>query len=291
MINMKLWLKDKKNFIIFCCLIWFFCAGVSFIVVSILNTKVKNKILNSGISIVKNYSDRASLPLLEQDLKQLSILLDEIALIPDVVNSAIVDHRNNIIAYANAEMASHVYKKGTHVKGSVSYWEEGLFNVKQVINFSSNVMYADTKIGEIYLSFNTDKILENKKWFSSLFIYSFAIMLVLTISFYHKELFYIIKRLKTDWLNAASVRADLSDHADIPCPMCGSELQFSGEIFGEISTNRFLLKCSMGSEQENTASSSSESLNLSEIDRRKDLRLLKRKVTVRCLDILKRLYL
>ena len=288
---MKLWLKDKKNFIIFCCLIWFFCAGVSFIVVSILNSKVKNKILKSGISIVKNYSDRASLPLLEQDIKQLSILLDEIALSPDVVNSAIVDHRNNIIAYANAEMASHVYKKGTHVKGSVSYWEEGLSNVKQVINFSSNVMYADTKIGEIHLSFNTDKILKNKKWFSSLFVYSSVIMLVLIISFYRKELFYIIEGLKTDCLNAASLRADLSDPADITCPMCGSGLQFSRDAFGEISTNRFLLECSMRSEQENTLSGTSESANLSKIDKRKDLKLLKRKVTVRCLDILKRLYL
>ena len=225
--------------------------------------------------MAKVFSSRVSLPLLELDMPTLSALLTEATGNSDIVYAAIVDHKNNIIAYTNVELIMSIVKEGVRTFDQVSFWEGNSSDHKKIINFSSDVTYAETKIGEIYLAISASEIDKFKKLFGLGALSSFTVLLFVIIVLYYKKIRLIAIRLRAAYISQTCSSSAVAETICIVCPLCGTNQPFSRDVFN--------------SKLKPEVSDKSKNIFLSEIDRRKDLGWLKHQVIVRCIEIIKKL--
>ena len=235
------------------------------------------------------FSSRAGLPLLELDMPTLSALLSDSTSSSDIVYAAVVDYKNNVIAYTNVELIMSVKKKGALTVDQVSFWEGDSSDYKRIVNFSSDVTYAGTKIGEIYLAISAAEIDKLKRRFGFVALSSFTIMLLVIIVLYYKELRSIVGKLRAAYRSQAGSKGIFAETTCIACPLCGTNKPFSQEVFNCINLNRSRIIRSTNSELKPGGSDKSKDIFLSEIAKRKDLSGLKRQVIVRCIEIIKKL--
>ena len=252
-------------------------------------SRVRKTISQSGVEMAKVFSSRVSLPLLELDMPTLSALLSEATSKSDIVYAAIVDHKNNIMAYTNVELIMSIKKEGALTVDQVTFWEGDSSDYKRIVSFSSDVIYAETKIGEIYLAISAAEIDKFEKRFGFGALSSFTILLFVTIVLYYKEVRSIVSKLRAGYRSQAGSRGILAEMTSIACPLCGTNKPFSQEVFNCINLNRFKIIRSTNSELKPEGSDKSKDIFLSEIAKRKDLGWLKRQVIVRCIEIIKKL--
>ena len=219
----------------------------------------------------------------------LSALLSESTSSSDIVYAAIVDHKNNIIAYTNVELIMSIMKKGARTVDQVSFWEGNSSDHKKIINFSSDVTYAETKIGEIYLAISAAEIDKFEKRFGFGALLSFPVLLFVIIVLYYKNFRSRVNKLRTAYRSQAGSKGVFAETTRIACPLCGTNQPFSQEVFNCINLNRFKIIRSTNSELKPEGSDKSKDIFLSEIAKRKDLGWLKRQVIVRCIEIIKKL--
>ena len=239
--------------------------------------------------MAKVFSSRVSLPLLELDMPTLSALLAEATDNSDIVYAAIVDHKNNIIAYTNVELIMSIVKEGVRTFDQVSFWEGNSSDHKKIINFSSDVIYAETNIGEIYLAISAAEIDKFKKLFALGALSSFTVLLFVIIVLYYKNFRLIGSKLRAAYISQACSSNTFAETTCISCPLCGTNQPFSHEVFNCTNLNRFRIIQSANSKLKPGVSDKSKDVFLSEIDRRKDLGWLKRQVIVQCIEIIKKL--
>ena len=106
-------------------------------ITSIKISRVRKSISQSGVEMAQVFSIRASLPLLELDMPALGALLSESTSSSDIVYAAIVDHKNNILAYTNVELITSIMKEDVRTVDQVSFWEGNSSDRKKIITFSS----------------------------------------------------------------------------------------------------------------------------------------------------------
>ena len=285
---MKLVQKNRSRLIL-CLLVWWMCIAVFYMITAIKISRVRKTISQSGVEMAGVFSSRASLPLLELDMPTLSALLSDCTSSSDIVYAAIVDHKNNVIAYTNVELIISIKKEGALTVDQVSFWEGDSSDYKRIVNFSSDVTYAGTKIGEIYLAISAAEIDKLKKRFGFVALSSFTIMLLVIIVLYYKELRSIVGKLRAAYRSQAGSKGIFAETTCIACPLCGTNKPFSQEVFNCINLNRFRIIRSTNSELKPEGSDKSKDIFLSEIAKRKDLGWLKRQVIVRCIEIIKKL--
>jgi hypothetical protein len=252
-------------------------------------SRVRKTISQSGVKMARVFSSRASLPLLELDMPTLSALISGSTSSSDIVYAAIVDHKNNVMAYTNVELIMSIKKEGALTVDQVTFWEGDSSEYKRIVNFSSDVTYAGTKIGEIYLAISAAEIDKFEKRFSFGALSSFIILLFVIIVLYYKEVGSIVSKLRSGYRPQAGSRGVFAETTCIACPLCGTNKPFSQEVFNCINLNRFRIIRSTNSELKPGASDKSKDIFLSEIAKRKDLGWLKRQVIVRCIEIIKKL--
>ncbi|MDL1967300.1 MAG: hypothetical protein LWW97_01810 [Deltaproteobacteria bacterium] len=285
---MKL-LKKNRNRLILCIVVWWMCIAVFYMITASKISRVGKTISQSGVEMAKAFSSSVSLPLLELDMPTLSALLSEATSNSDIVYAAIIDHKNNIVAYTNVELIMSAMNESTRTVDQVSFWEGNSYDHKKNINFFSDVTYAETKIGEIYLAFSAAEIDKFKKRFGSVALSSFTIMLLVIIVLYYKELRSIVSKLRVAYRTQAGSMGIFVETTCIVCPLCGTNQPFSQEVFNCINLNKFKIIRSTNSELKPERSDKSKDIFLSEIAKRKDLGWLKRQVIVRCIEIIKKL--
>ncbi|MBW1834147.1 MAG: hypothetical protein JRG74_06320 [Deltaproteobacteria bacterium] len=285
---MKL-LQKNRNRLILCLVVWWICIAVFYMITSIKISLVRKSINQSGVKMAGVFSSRAGLPLLELDMPTLSALLSEAAGNSDIVYAAIIDHKNNIIAYTNVELIMSTMNERARTVDQVSFWEGNSSDYKRIVNFSSDATYAGTKIGEIYLAISAAEIDKFEKRFGFVALSSFTIMLLVIIVLYFKELRSIVSKLRAAYRSQAGSRGVFAGTTCITCPLCGTNKPFSQEIFNCINLNRFRIIRSTNSELKPEGFDKSKDIFLSEIAKRKDLGWLKRQVIVRCIEIIKKL--
>ena len=286
---MKL-VRKKRSRLILCLLVWWMFIAVFYMITSIKISRARKAISQSGVEMAGVFSSRASLPLLELDMPTLSALLSDSTSSSDIVYAAIVDHKNNVIAYTNVELIMSIKKEGALTVDQVSFWEGDSSDYKRIVNFSSDVTYAGTKIGEIYLAISAAEIDKFKKRFGFGALSSFTILLFVIIVLYYKEFRSIVSKLRAAYRSQAGSRGVLAEEmASIACPLCGTNKPFSQEVFNCINLNRFRIIRSTNTKLKPGMSDKSKDIFLSEIAERKDLGWLKRQVIVRCIEIIKQL--
>jgi hypothetical protein len=265
------------------------CIAVFYMITSIKISRARKTISQSGVEMAGVFSSRASLPLLELDIPTLSALLSDSTSSSDIVYAAIIDHKNNIMAYTNVELIMSAMNESVRTVDQVSFWEGDSSDYKRIVNFSSDVTYAGTKIGEIYLAISAAEIDKFKKRFDFVALSSFTIMLLVIIVLHYKDFRSIGRKLKAAYRSQAGSRGVLAEMPSIACPLCGTNKPFSQEVFNCINLDRFRIIRSTNSELKPEGSDKSKDIFLSEIAKRKDLGWLKRQVIVRCIEIIKKL--
>jgi uncharacterized membrane protein affecting hemolysin expression len=280
----------NKRVLIFCLLAWLMIVLVTYVIVRISIGQVKRNISQSGIAMATGFSNEVSLPLLERDMAMLSRLLHEATDNPSVVYAAIIDHKNNIVAYTNAELIMPVNKGGfARTIDRVSFWEGFAADQKKIFSFSTNVTYAGTKIGEIYLALSAIEINHFKRRFSLITISSLGGLLLLAVLLHFSHLSLTAKRSRGQKSPLAAEEVPLGNMAHMACPLCGSHKPFTDEAVSRVNLDGFVFLRAANGEPGAARSSTSQGISLSEIGEREGLGWLKRQVIFRCTEIIRKL--
>jgi hypothetical protein len=278
----------NKRVLIFCLLAWLMIVLITYVIVRINIGRVKRDISQSGIAMATGFSTKVSLPLLERDVAMLSQLLHEATDNPSVVYAAIIDHKNNIVAYTNAELIMPVNKGGfARTINRVSFWEGFAADQGKIFSFSTNVTYAGTKIGEIYLALSAVEINQFKRRFGVITMSSFGALLLLAVVLSLRDVTAKGSRGQQGPLRAEQV--PLKKMAHMACPLCGSHKPFTDEAVSRVNLEGFLFLRAGNGEPGAAGSSKSQGISLTDLGGTEGLEWLKRQVIFRCTEIIRKL--
>jgi hypothetical protein len=280
----------NKRVLMFCLLAWLLLVLITYGIVRISIGRVKRNISQSGIAMATAFSEKVGMPLLERDMATLSRLLHEATDNPSIVYAAIIDHKNNIVAYTNAELIMPV-NKGAFARtiDRVSFWEGFAADRKKIFSFSTNVTYAGTNIGEIYLALSAIEINHFKHRFSLITISSFGVLLLLAVVLSFSDLTLTAKgsRGPKSALRAGHVPLGKTSH--MACPLCGLDKPFTHEAVSRVNLDGFVCLRAGDGEPGTAKSSKSEGMSLTDIGETEGLGWLKRQVVFRCTEIIRKL--
>ena len=148
---------------------WWLAMLIVYSVIALRTNHHKGKLRETGIQIAKEFSKRVSLPLLERNSQSIHKLLTDAAGKTDVIYASVVDHRNKVVAFTGT---GHLMPDKTETARSVdkvSMWEGGFASHARILNFVSDITYADTKIGEIFIGLSTPESFQVQKHENALF--------------------------------------------------------------------------------------------------------------------------
>jgi uncharacterized membrane protein affecting hemolysin expression len=280
----------NKRVLIFCLLAWLMIVLITYVIVRINIGRVKRDISQSGIAMATGFSTKVSLPLLERDVAMLSQLLHEATDNPSIVYAAIIDHKNNIVAYTNAELIMPVNKGGfARTVNRVSFWEGFAADQKKIFSFSTDVTYAGTKIGEIYLALSAVEINQFKRRFSVITISSLGVFLLLAVVLSLTDVTLTAKRPRGQQGPLRAEQVPLKKMAHMACPLCGSQKPFSDKAVSRVNLEGFLFLRAGNGEPGAAGSSKSQGISLTDLGETEGLEWLKRQVIFRCTEIIRKL--
>jgi len=281
--------RIKTSRLLLCVAIWWLVLAIGYMIVSYKIDKFKNDITRTGVAFLQEVTDRISLSLLEYDLKSLRKILQDVEKKPGVLYASIIDHKNKIVAYTDPGQLIPDESKSVSRSDHVFFWEGSSVGHSRIINFSTDLTYAGTKIGEIFLTFSAALINRMKYGFILTAISSFIILLLVLTGLYFKGFRPITYALKTRYSKKLTFPLGFSESSNIACPLCGAEQTFSRERFTDINLDRFLIIQSAQNVSDPDRFRLPRGISLSEISNREDLVWLKRQVVLRCIEIIKRL--
>ena len=269
--------------------IWLIVILIAYVVVSFKVERIKNDITQAGVDLLQEISVKISMPLLEQDVNALGKILQDVAKKPGVLFSSIIDHNNQMIASTENSPLTTVKRENVSGSGNVSYWEETPDSHINVINFSTDVSYAGTKIGEIFLTFSCDRINRIKKRFFLITISSFILLAFVVTVHHFKGLKSITDELQPGYCPNITFPLEILEGSNIVCPLCEGEQPFSRKLFTQFNPDTFLIVQPAQDAHNPSQFASLKGIRLSELSNRKDLLWLKRQVVFRCTEIIKKL--
>ena len=272
-------LTGKK--MILCLVAWFVICTIFYILIHIREDNRQQALIKVGVSISKDISSQSGLPLLERNIKLLSRIIEKITQKPEVVFASIIDHKNKIIAYTDQKQFLALDQQKAGVVEDVHYWRISNPNHQRVMNFSSDVTFSGTRVGEVFISLATENIGQLKR----LFVF-FAVSTLLAIVFLftivnYKDCFSWLKTLNTNLKSHKKpVLNDFRD-SEISCPLCGNQENFSSDGFHIPDLEKFpILKQS---------SETNNSVLLQEIAKVEQLNWLKRQIVIQCTRIINKI--
>jgi len=150
--------RYTRKIFILCLLTWFVLCSVLYIVVHLWEKNRKSDLVKIGIAISKDISSQSGLPLLERKIDHLGRLIEGITEKPEVVFASIIDHRNKLIAYTDQDQFFTFSKTKSDELEGVHYWNISDLNHQKVMNFSSEITFSGTRIGEVFISLAAEKM-------------------------------------------------------------------------------------------------------------------------------------
>ena len=279
----------KKSRLFLCVAIWWLVIVIGYVIISFKIEKFKNHITQSGVALLHEVTGKTSLPLLERDVKSLRKILQDVEKRPGVSYASIIDHKNKIIAYTDPNQLVPVKSERVSRSDHVSFWEGSSAGHSRTINFSTDIIYAATRIGKFYLSYSAAWINRIKYGFILIAISSFIILVFVLTGLYFKGFRPITGALKARYRPKVSFAPGFFENSNMSCPLCGVEQPFSRERFSDINLDKFLIVKSVQDRSNPVGFRPLKGIRLSEVSNRKDLLWLKRQVIFRCTEIIKKL--
>ncbi|MBC2713107.1 MAG: hypothetical protein HGJ94_19590 [Desulfosarcina sp.] len=272
-----------------CLFIWWVVAVFFYLFIAAKETNLVSRVTETGIKTVLESAEQAGLPLLERDVQALTRLTQDVATVKGVVNVSIIDHKNKIIAFTNPDQLLSMSSKSVQLKDGASYWPHTLDDGIRAVCFSTSIIYAGTKIGEVFLAMDARGPAGLTTAFFLMALVSFVlivfVLLVLDFHGVHPLKAAIRERINT-WVGSDR---DLPHDREVICPVCGSHKPLTRSFLLQANLDRYPVVRSARKENETAQLLLAKGVNLREISRREDLGWLRRQMIHRCADIIKKL--
>ena len=257
-------------------------------IISLRSDRHKNRLTESGIKMTHEFSELVSLPLLEKNDQTIHSLLTDAANKKDVIYASVVDHRNKVIAFTGTGHLMPDMTDVAHAVEKVSVWEGGFASHAKFLNFASDVTYAGTKIGEIFIGLSTGETFQNRNIFLIIAGLSCLALLVFILVFrYRSTRGFLMKAFNFNRSNSA-IKSN-GNESLVVCPLCGLQTPFSDRVFHRSKLNRFLT-IGIANDGPNTGNvAHGKIIDLNDLARKEDLSWMRRLIVERCTEIIKKL--
>lgn len=265
-------------------LIWWLVMLAAYSILSLRVNHLKHRLKSAGIELTKEFANLVSLPLLEKDSQSIHKLLTEAANRPGVFYASVVDHRNKVVAFTGTGHLMPDMTATTQPVENVSIQEGGFATHDRIVNFVSDITYAGTKIGEIFIGLSTPKTIQTHKIFMTIAVVSGLLLLILIALLRYPSIKATFTKLFQPGPSATKIETS-AKAVSVACPLCGTQKPLSATIFKPSTMDSLLT-----SEQiEQHAHDSGIADNPATVTKSDDLSWLRRQIILRCTEIIKRL--
>ncbi|MBW2487338.1 MAG: hypothetical protein JRE72_07950 [Deltaproteobacteria bacterium] len=268
--------------------VWWLVMLVVYSLLSLRVNHLKNRLTKTGIELTTELASLVSLPLLERDSQSIHRLLTEAAGKPGVFYASVVDHRNKVVAFTGT---GHLMPNMTPTARSVekvSIREGGFASHAKIINFVSDITYAGTKIGELFIGLSTPGAIQTRKIFTVVAVASGLLLLLLVILFRYQSIRETLTKTFAVTPSTAKIETD-AQGAPIACPLCGTRKPLAATLFKQSNLDPHLkggLTTQTANVNREAAGSDKSAQTHGGSD---DLLWLKRRIILRCAEIIKKL--
>jgi len=269
-------------------LIWWLAMLIVYSIITLRVNHLKAQLRQSGVEITNTFSSRASLPLLERDSQSIHSLLTEAVNQANVVYASVVDHRNKVVAFTGTGHLMPDMTAAARSVEKVSMWEGGFASHARILNFVSDINYASTKIGEIFIGLSTPKSFQNRKQFLIAAVCSSLLLLFLIAFLRYQSIktwlvgYFDLKDSSTENISSAK-------KALVICPLCGSQKSLSAKLFKPSNLDQFLKIGITKQGPHNADTVDSPKIDLHELAKTKDFASIRRQIILRCTAIINKL--
>jgi hypothetical protein len=276
------------RYVILGVVIWWLVMLAVYSILSLRVNHLKHRLRTTGIELTNEFANLVSLPLLEKDSQSIHKLLTEAANRPGVIYASVVDHRNKVVAFTGAGHLMPDMTTTARSVNNVSIQEGGFASHARIVNFVSDITYAGTKIGEIFLGLSTPKAIQAGNLFMIIAVASGVLTLALIILFRFQSIKTSVIKIFQFSPSAAKIETS-AKAASVICPLCGSRKPLSATVFKQ--SNMDALLTGETTKQHANASGVADNPAKEMPYRLKpdDLSWLKRQIIIRCTEIIKRL--
>jgi hypothetical protein len=267
--------------------IWWLVMLLVYSIFTLRVNHLKTNLTQSGVELTREFSDLVSLPLLENNAQTISKLLTDAASRSDVIYASVVDHRNKVVAFTGTGHLMPDMTETTRLVDNVSTWEGGFASHARNLNFVSEITYAGTKIGEIFIGLSTPEMFQTRKQFIFIAVTSCLILLILVAVFRYQT----IKVFMNKYIDAKRSVAPTSTSTDtlINCPLCGTQQPLSPGLFKQSRLDKFWASKDLQFESNPGSDTDSNRSNMQGLEKTEDLSWLKRQIILRCTEIINKL--
>lgn len=265
---------------------WSLITAVAYLFLSLQVALHTDTVKKTGIEMTQQLSRKASLPLLEKNMDQLQSVLTEAGQKPGVVLAWVVDHQNKIVAFTGSDRLLPPPRASDTRIGDVDVWPAEADMPSTRFNLESAISYAGTRIGRVHLTLAPDARDGFKDQLMRVLVLSGLFVLVLTAALYRRQLTAFASGA------AGSRRAERAEtanftNASVTCPLCGNRRPFSKDAFEPEDPDAIPAVAIAGSEPGKGMRTGSATVHLDEVGTREDLAWFKRRIILRCADIIR----
>lgn len=202
---------------------------VLYLFVHLTEAKNSQALIQKGVAISKDISSQSGLPLLEMKIDTLGRLIERATQKPEVVFVSIIDHKNKIIAYSDQKQLFTLDRKKNGEVEGVNFWKIAGMNHQKVMNFSTDITFSNTRVGEVFISLSAEKMGGLRRPF---LFFSLATLAVILFSFgfarYRDGRIWWTRR-QTHRMFPRGI-PDPGKDCEFICPLCGRPAAFSIQI-------------------------------------------------------------
>lgn len=267
---------------------WWVAMLIVYAIFTIRVNQLKGKLRQSGVETTREFSNLVSLPLLEKNSQSISNLLTDVASRADIIYVSVVDHRNKVVAFTGTGHLMPDKTETASAVDNVSIWEGGFSSHARILNFVSDITYAGTKIGEIFIGLSTPEMFQTRKQFIFVAVASCLIFLILVAALRYQTLRSFMKKY-LDVNRSQAAKDSASSDTSIHCPLCGTQQLLSRQLFKRSGLDKFLSSAGSRLESNPGAKADPKRPDSHDAAKREDLSWLRRQIILRCTEIIRKL--
>jgi len=257
-------------------------------IISFRSDRHKSKLTESGIQMTHAFSEHVSLPLLEKNDQKINSLLTDAVNKKDVVYALVVDHRNKVIAFTGTGHLMPDMTDAADIVEKVSVWEGGFASHAKFLNFASDVTYAGTKIGEIFIGLSTGKTYQTRNIFLIIAGLSCLALLIFILVFRYRSTSEFLMKAFNFKRSYSAINSAGNDTL-VVCPLCRTHKPFSDRVFHRSSLERFLTIETANNGSNTGRVAHGKRIDINDLARKDDLSWMRRQIIERCTEIIKKL--
>ena len=186
-----------KRHIAFGVTVWVVLNLIVFLILQGKIESAEKTFFNKGVDLALGLSDKCSSPILSTDILSLNVAVSEMMENPGILNTAILDHQDKIIAHSNPSKISRKLEavNGETIVETINGVQIASGKIDEqtpVILFRNEVTYSGVKIGKVSIGWGAQTLASTIQFYRLFMVLFMAGSLVATAA----TLFLVEQRLK-----------------------------------------------------------------------------------------------